>query len=111
MKARIPRRRWEQIQLGTIYNDTKLDTSDASQAKIVGLALLVSLEPEYTCDWKGADGDWVSLDAQAALGIATAIRAFIQGCYDWERAPSAAVDDGIFSEDMLDEGWPRTTGT
>jgi len=82
------------------------DTSDTSQVKITGAALEATLDSTYTCIWKAADGEWVMLNATQILAIAKAMRIYIQGCYDREKALADAVDEGTFTEAMLDEGWP-----
>lgn len=106
-KALIAARRWQQVQAGTSVDGVHLDTSDTSQVKITGAALEATLDATYTCNWKAADGAWVALDAAQILAIAKAMRAYIQACYDREKALAAEVDAGTFAESMLEEGWPN----
>ncbi|SDI53869.1 DUF4376 domain-containing protein [Pseudomonas panipatensis] len=106
MKAKIAERRWQQVQAGTNADGVHLDTSDTSQVKITGAALEATLDSTYSCDWKAADGSWVTLSATQILAIARAMRAYIQACYDREKALAEEVDAGTFTEAMLDEGWP-----
>ena len=105
-KSRIADRRWQQVQAGTNADGVHLDTSDTSQVKITGAALEATLDSTYSCDWKAADGSWVTLNAVQILAIARAMRAYIQACYDREKALAEAVDAGSFTSSMLDEGWP-----
>jgi len=106
LKALIATRRWQQVQAGTSVDGVHFDTSDTSQVKITGAALEATLDSTYTCIWKAADGEWVMLNATQILAIAKAMRIYIQGCYDREKALADAVDEGTFTEAMLDEGWP-----
>lgn len=106
LKVRIAERRWQQVQAGTNADGIHLDTSDTSQVKITGAALEATLDSTYSCDWKAADGSWVTLSATQILAIARAMRAYIQACYDREKALSEEVDAGAFTDAMLDEGWP-----
>ncbi|WP_160286820.1 DUF4376 domain-containing protein [Pseudomonas knackmussii] len=105
-KVLIAARRWLQVQAGTDVDGIHLDTSDTSQVKITGAALEATLDSSYSCDWKSADGTWVTMDAAQILAIARAMRAYIQACYDREKALAAEVDAGTFTDAMLDEGWP-----
>ncbi|ANI18578.1 hypothetical protein A9C11_22955 [Pseudomonas citronellolis] len=106
LKARIAERRWQQVQAGTDLNGVHVDTSDTSQVKITGAALEATLDSTYSCNWKAADGAWVTMDSAQILAIAKGMRAYIQACYDHEKALAEEVDAGTFTESMLDEGWP-----
>lgn len=107
LKESIAARRWQQVQAGTSADGVHLDTSDTSQVKITGAALEATLDSSYSCDWKAADGNWFTLTAAQILAIARAMRAYIQACYDREKALCAAVDAGTFTAAMLEEGWPE----
>ena len=48
----------------------------------------------------------MTLNATQILAIARAMRAYIQACYDREKALAGEVDAGAFTESMLEEGWP-----
>lgn len=106
MKAKIAERRWQQVQAGTDADGIHIDTSDTSQVKITGASMTATIDSTYTCNWKTADGSWVTLSATQILAIARAMRVYIQACYDREKALAEEVDAGTFTEAMLDEGWP-----
>lgn len=107
LKAKIAERRWRQVQAGTDADGIHIDTSDASQVKITGASMTATIDSTYTCNWKTADGTWVTLNATQILAIAKAMRTYIQACYDREKALAEEVDAGTFTEAMLDEGWPE----
>lgn len=110
-KALIADRRWNEMGAGTTLNGTLLATDDAAQTRINGAAISAMLDPNYTLDWKGADGVWVSLNAQQIIGIAVTIRNHVQACYNREKALADMVDAGTFELSMLDEGWPNQQET
>jgi hypothetical protein len=48
---------------------------------------------------------FVDLTAQQIIGVASAVRAFVQASFDRE-AVLGAVADGSITAEMLEEGWP-----
>jgi len=106
-KALIADRRWIRMCRGITVNGVDIDTDDASQIRINGAALSAMIDPEYTVDWKSADGTWVSLNAAQIIEMAKSIRNYVQACYDRERELEELVEAGTFELAMLDEGWPE----
>ncbi|MGS0736166.1 DUF4376 domain-containing protein [Pseudomonas sp. GG8] len=89
------------ITVGSVAIDTGRD----SQALITGAALSAVIDPEYVCVWKTINGP-VELTATQLIGVAAAVRAHVQACFDREGQLLAALAEGAFTVDMLDEGWP-----
>ncbi|MNG20946.1 hypothetical protein D3C84_1052530 [compost metagenome] len=84
-----------------------IDTGRDSQGLIAGAALAAVIDPQYSVNWKAADGQFVSLTGQQIIGVASAVRAHVQACFDREAVLLAELDAGTFTEGMLDEGWPN----
>jgi hypothetical protein len=103
--ALIAARRYESETSGITQNGMFIDTGRDSQALITGAALSAMLDPAYVCNWKTSEG-FVQLDAQTLIGIAQAIRAHVQACFDREAVLLTALENGSFVEDMLNGGWP-----
>lgn len=82
-----------------------IDTARDSQALITGAALQAVIDPEYSVHWKTAEG-FVDLTAQQVIGVASAVRAFVQACFDRESDLLRKVGDGTLAAEMLEEGWP-----
>lgn len=101
----IAARRYEAETSGTTVEGMPVNTERDSQALLTGAALQAMLDPSYTVRWKTAGG-FVDLDAQQIIGLASAVRAHVQACFDQEAELVAAVEDGSYTESMLDEGWP-----
>ncbi len=83
--------RWEEEVGGLVLpNGMEVKTDRESQALMTGASLKALQDPEYTCNWKGANG-WVVLDAMTIMYIGEAVRAHVQACFDKEMALSEAV--------------------
>ena len=98
--------RWAHMLKGTLFNGTLLATDDVAQTRVNGAAISAMLDENYTLDWKGTDGEWVTLNAQQVLAVAIAIRNYVQGCYNREKELADMVDAGTYTSDMLTTGWP-----
>lgn len=101
----ISARRYVAETSGVIVQGAAVPTDRESQAMVTGAALAATLDSGYQCQWKTASG-FVTLDAQAIIAMASAMRAHVQACFDREAELLAALEAGTFTEAMLDEGWP-----
>lgn len=104
-KLRIAERRYQAETAGITVNGMALPTDRDSQALVTGAALAAVIDPNYTCQWKTAEG-FVDMSAQQIIALASAMRAHVQACFDREAALLAAVDAGTYSGEQLDQGWP-----
>lgn len=91
---------------GTYAGGLPVFTDRTTQNKLTGAALRASRDPTYTVDWKCQTGSFITLDAQRIMAVADAVGDYVQACYSREAALLAAVADGSFTDDMLEEGWP-----
>lgn len=103
--ASIAARRYEAEVGGITLNGVPIDTDDRSKLLINGAALEATIDPEYVMQWKTPDG-FVELAAQQVIGIARAVRAHVQACFDREAELLAALAAGTLTPAMLEEGWP-----
>ena len=103
--ALIAARRWQVETGGTTVEGIQVNTDRDSQALMTGAAFAASLDPEYQIKWKAATG-FVDLSAQQIIGVASAVRAFVQACFNREAELLDAVVDGSITAEMLEEGWP-----
>lgn len=92
-RDRIKARRDQAIASGITVAGMALATDDLSQARIMGAALSAILDPGYEVQWKTAAG-FVTLTAPQVIGLATAIRAHVQACFDREADLLADLDAG-----------------
>ena len=101
----IAARRYQAEVGGITLNGLQIDTDDRSKLLINGAALEVTIDPAYAMQWKTPTG-FVDLTGEQVIGIARAVRAHVQACFDREAELLAAVADGSITDQMLQEGWP-----
>lgn len=103
--GRIVARRFQAETGGVIVEGIQVNTERDSQALLTGAAFAASLDPAYQIKWKAATG-FVDLTAQQIIGVASAVRTFVQASFDREAELLGAVADGSITAEMLEEGWP-----
>ena len=101
----IAARRYQVETGGTTVEGVQVNTERDSQALLTGAAFAATLDPAYHIKWKAATG-FVDLTAQQIIGVASAVRAFVQACFNREAELLGAVADGSITAEMLEEGWP-----
>ena len=103
--GRIAARRFQAETGGVTVQGIPVNTERDSQALLTGAAFAASLDPAYQIKWKAATG-FVDLSAQQIIGVASAVRAFVQACFNREAELLGAVADGTITSEMLEDGWP-----
>ena len=103
--ALIAARRYTAETAGTTVEGMPIDTGRDSQGLVTGAALAAMLDPAYSVRWKTVAG-FVDLTSQQIIGVASAVRAFVQASFDREAVLLGAVADGSITAEMLEEGWP-----
>ena len=101
----IAARRYQAEVAGITFSGMPLATDRDSQGLINGAALSAYTDPSYVCRWKTSAG-YVTLDAATLKAVAKAIRDHVQACFDREDELTQAVEDGTYTDAMLEEGWP-----
>lgn len=101
----IADRRWRAEVAGIDIGGMHIDTGRDSQALITGATVQAMLDPSYSLRWKTPAG-FVDLTAEQIIGVATAVRAHVQACFDREAELLDALEAGTFTPEMLDQGWP-----
>ncbi|MFN4062331.1 MAG: DUF4376 domain-containing protein [Paracoccus hibiscisoli] len=104
MRTQIAARRDTAMIAGISIAGMPVATDDVSQGRLAGAALAAVIDPAYTVRWKGRDGVFITLGGQELIGIASAVRAHVQACYDHEADLLAALDRG--ETPAIDRGWP-----
>jgi len=106
-KARVTARRDNAVAAGIVVGGFPVQTDNLSQQRITGAALAALIYPETTVQWKMGGGEFVTLDAQTIIGIAQAVRAHVQACFDREAELRSLIDAGESPD--IDAGWPGAT--
>ncbi len=102
--AEIASARYAAETAGLTLNGYTIATDDRSQLKVVGAAMAAMQDETYTCEWKMAGG-FVTLDSATIIGIANAVRGFVQGCFDHEAELVDLIDEAETVEDIQKINW------
>lgn len=103
--AEIKLRRDKALSSGTTVSGTLFPTDELTQTRITGAAVSALLDPAYTVRWKMPNGEFVVLQSQEILGLAQAVRAHVQQCFDREADLIDALKSGQPYD--LNVGWPQ----
>lgn len=106
LKKQVASVRYDNEVRGIVVQDILVDTGRDSQGLIAGACLAAVLDPNYSVNWKCSGGLFIQLTAQQIIGVATAVRAHVQACFDREHQLLTLIDAGTYTEDMLTQGWP-----
>ena len=83
--------KWAKIDGGTVFMGDRINTDADAQRLANGAVTQCLIDPDYTCRWKLTDGAFITADAGMITGMASAIRAHIQDCFDREAELAALV--------------------
>lgn len=100
--------RWQHVVRGIVLpNGMRIDSSEATKSKITQALLILERGWSSSINWKGRSG-WMTVDAEQMKGIAQALAAHEQACFDAEKAVHEAIDAGVItSKTGVDEyPWP-----
>ena len=94
---------------GFTFNGQRISTDDRAKTLLMGARLEATENPLSTLNWK-TDKGFVVLNAAAIIAISNAVRAFVQACFDKEKAHSDAIQllstvESVESYD-IETGWP-----
>jgi predicted glycosyltransferase len=106
LKKQVATVRYNNEVKGITVSGMLVDTGRDSQGLIAGACLAAVIDPEYLVNWKCVSGEFLPLNAQQIIGLATAVRAHVQACFNRENELLTAIEDNTFTESMLTEGWP-----
>jgi hypothetical protein len=103
--ALVASTRYERETAGINLDGMAIDTGRDSQGLITGAVVQAMLEPGYVLRWKTSAG-FVQLTARQIIGVASAVRAHVQACFDREAVLLTSLEAGSFRPAMLNQGWP-----
>lgn len=102
---RIAARRYQAEIAGITINGMRIETDDRAKLLINGAAVEAMLDADYVMQWKTSEG-FIELTGAQVIGIARAVRAHVQACFDREAELLAELEAGTLTDDMLEQGWP-----
>jgi hypothetical protein len=107
LKKRVATVRYEHEVSGITVAGMAVDTGRDSQGLIAGACLAAIIDPDYVVNWKTSSGEFLPLTAQQIIGVATAVRAHVQACFNREHELLTEIDNLTFTESKLEQGWPE----
>ncbi|MNC14186.1 hypothetical protein D3C75_619520 [compost metagenome] len=107
LKYKVAMTRYNHEVSGITVAGMAVDTGRDSQGLIAGACLAAIIDPDYVVNWKTSSGEFLPLTAQQIIGVATAVRAHVQACFNREHELVTMIDNNTFLESMLEQGWPE----
>lgn len=69
---------------GTEFLTKRIQTDRESRSNWLGILMQAQMDPNYTVEWKAADGSFVLYNAQQAMGAAFAVSNHVKKCFKAE---------------------------
>lgn len=109
-KAALAAHRYEVETGGVSVGGIVVATDRQSQSMITGAVSKAQRDPNFVTRWKGADGNFTTVDASTILMIGDAVSDHIAACFDREASLLAdleAAEDAAALEAIdITAGWP-----
>lgn len=63
----------------------------------MGARMAAEADPDFTTDWKAADGSFVTIDAATIVAVSNAVLAHVANCFAIEAQVIDAIDNGAIT--------------
>ncbi|QVQ37789.1 DUF4376 domain-containing protein [Pseudochrobactrum algeriensis] len=90
-------KRWEKEVGGITLSGLVIYTDDRSKIMISGARVAAEADPNFTTQWKGADGTFVTLDAAMIVAISNAVSTHVLNCFALEAQVLAQIEAGTIT--------------
>lgn len=97
LSAHAAQSRWEKETGGFTLNGMHIATDDRSKIMISGARVAAEADPNFTTQWKGADGAFVTLDAAMIMAISNAVSTHVSNCFALEAQVLAQIEAGTIT--------------
>lgn len=97
LPAYAARKRWEKEVGGININGLIVATDDRSKTMISGARVAAQNDPQFSTQWKAADGTFTTINAAAAIAISDAMLAHVSHCFAIEARVLAGIEAGTIS--------------
>lgn len=108
-KSTLAAIRWSKETQGTEINGIPVGTDDRSRSTYLGMLMAVQFDPNYTVNFKAADGNFITLDAMGISAVAFGVRDYVQQCFNREQELIADIDAATTAQEIADidieNGW------
>lgn len=89
--------RWKKETGGFTLNGMHIATDDRSKIMISGARVAAEADPNFTTQWKVADGSFVTLDAAMIVAISNAVSTHVSNCFALEAQVLAQIEAGTIT--------------
>ncbi|PTM61907.1 DUF4376 domain-containing protein [Phreatobacter oligotrophus] len=94
LRAAAADARWRRETGGITVSGISVHTDDRSKMMIMGARIQAVADPGFVTQWKGADGQFIALDAATITALSAAVLAHVDACFAREGEVLAAIDAG-----------------
>lgn len=91
-------KRWQKETGGFELNGMYIATDDRSKLMLSGARVAAEADPDFTTQWKAADGAFVSLSASQLVAISNAVLAHVSKCFALEAQVLSQIADGTITD-------------
>lgn len=91
-------KRWQKETGGFELNGMHIATDDRSKLMLSGVRVAAEADPDFTTQWKAADGAFVSLSAPQLVAISNAVLAHVSMCFALEAQVLSQIADGTITD-------------
>lgn len=93
LAAYTANKRWQKEVGGIVINGISIATDDRSKMMISGARVAAEADPNFTTQWKAADGTFVTIDAAAVIAISDTMLAHVSNCFAIEAQVLAGIQN------------------
>lgn len=97
LPAYAARKRWEKEVGGMEVNGLSVATDDRSKTMISGARVAAQNDPQFSTQWKTADGTFTSINAAVVIAISDAMLAHVSNCFAIEAQVLAEIEAGTIT--------------
>jgi Domain of unknown function (DUF4376) len=90
-------KRWEKEVGGITIGAIPVATDDRPKTMIIGARVKAEKDAAFTTPWKGANGEFVTIDATTIIVISNAVLAHVATCFAIEDAVLSGIAAGTIS--------------
>jgi hypothetical protein len=94
LRAAAADARWRRETGGITVSGIPVHTDDRSKMMLMGARIQATAAPGFSTQWKGADGQFVTLDAATIGALSDAVLAHVDACFAREQEVLAAINAG-----------------
>lgn len=107
IKSRVASVRYQQEISGLTIDGHPFYTDRETQMKLMAASLRAQTNPDYSVNWKLADGSFSKFTSNQIIEITNKIADYVQACYERESELVKEIDEGTYTEQMINTGWPN----